>query len=90
MENKSLNERLLPKLIAGSAGLAVQEFFEIGGVKGFVLFLIVFVVVSFVAEIFLYSEETISRRRKMVGVLVFILLTVIYSYLKVEHQYLFF
>jgi len=88
MENKSLNERLLPKLIAASAGLTVQEFLEVGGIKGFVLFLIVFVVVGFAAESFLYSKETISKKRKVVGILAFILLTAIYSYLRVEHQYL--
>jgi len=87
MENRSLNERLLPKLIGGSAGLTVQEFFEVGGIKGFILFLIIFVIVSFVAEVSLYTKETISRRRKIAGIMVFILLTIIYSYLKVEHHY---
>jgi len=88
VEDKSLNETLLPKLIAGSAGLTIQEFFEVGGIKGFILFLIIFVVVSFAAENFLYSKGAISKKRKIVGILTFILLTAIYSYLKVEHQYL--
>jgi hypothetical protein len=90
MESRSLNERLLPKLIAASAALTVREFFKVGGIKGFALFLLIFVAVGFAAESFLYSEEVISKKRKLIGVLIFIFLTAIYSYLKVEHRYLFF
>jgi len=90
MEKRSLNERLLPTLIAGSAGLVIQEFFRVGGIKGVIFFVLVFAIVNFAVESFLYSGEVISKKRKVIGILIFILLTAVYSYLKVEHQYLFF
>jgi len=70
--------------------LAVQEFFEVGGLKGFVLFLLVFVVVGFAAETVLYIDEEIPKKRKLIGLVIFVFLTAVYVYLKSKHRYLFF
>jgi len=86
VENKNLNKGLLPKLIAASAGLTVQEFFKLGGLKGFVLFLLVFVVVGLVAEVVLYVDEEIPKKRKLIGVVIFVFLTAVYVYLKSKHR----
>ena len=91
MEGKSLslNEKLLPTLIAGSASLVVGEMVGVSGIASgivrLVIFFMTFAVVSFVAEYFLYKGG-FTRKKKIVGMLIFILLTAIFTYLKVEHQ----
>ena len=90
MKKKSLNERLLPSFIAASAALTIREFFRIGGLKGLAIFIIAFVGVRFVVDSFLLPEEATSGKRKIIGVLIFILLLVTYVYLKSKHRYVFF
>ena len=73
-------EELLSTLIAGAAGLTVREVAGVHGVAGFLIFIAVFVALSFILPATLFKEE--SSLRRAVGFLIFAALAGVYAALK--------